>query len=88
VLTAGPARAAEHLLGILPDWRGEGPARLHPQVDLILSLDTTADPARGAVPTLFAGATKDSMVRPENSGFWRRSSRVPATSRSTATTWS
>ncbi|MFF2377317.1 alpha/beta fold hydrolase [Streptomyces xiamenensis] len=67
VLTAGLARADDHLLGLLPGWRASEPARLHPHIDLIPSLDTTADLPRVAVPTLVIATTRDSMVRPANS---------------------
>ncbi|MER6159559.1 alpha/beta fold hydrolase [Streptomyces sp. NPDC001868] len=62
VLTAGFARPDDHLLGLLPDWRAEVPAALHPHIDLIPSLDTTGDLAEVAVPTLVVATTADSMV--------------------------
>lgn len=67
VLTAGFARADAHLLGLLPGWRAAEPARVHPHIDLVPHLDTTADLPRIAVPTLVIAAARDSMVPPANS---------------------
>ncbi|MGW7048776.1 alpha/beta fold hydrolase [Streptomyces avermitilis] len=67
VLTAGFARPDDHLLGLLPGWRAEAPAALHPHIDLIPSLDTTGALAEVAVPTLVVATTADSMVLPGGS---------------------
>ncbi|MFF2851907.1 alpha/beta fold hydrolase [Streptomyces sp. NPDC058001] len=67
VLTAGFARPDDHLLGLLPGWRAQGPPALHPHIDLIPTLDTTGDLAEVAVPTLVVATTADSMVLPAGS---------------------
>ncbi|MFI0943156.1 alpha/beta fold hydrolase [Streptomyces sp. NPDC021020] len=67
VLTAGFARPDDHLLGLLPGWRAAVDPALHPHIDLIPSLDTTADLAGVAVPTLVVATTADSMVLPDGS---------------------
>ncbi|WP_055589525.1 alpha/beta fold hydrolase [Streptacidiphilus griseoplanus] len=64
VLTAGFARADDHLLALLPGWRAEAPPALRPQIDLLPSLDISGDLAEVAVPTLVVATTGDSVVLP------------------------
>lgn len=67
VLTAGFARPDDHLLGLVPAWRAEEPPALRPHLDMVDSLDITADLAKVAVPTLVLATTADSLVLPEGS---------------------
>ncbi|WP_406126913.1 alpha/beta hydrolase [Streptomyces canus] len=67
VLTAGFARPDDHLLGLIPGWRAEEPPALQPHLDMVHSLDITADLAGVTVPTLVVATTADSLVLPEGS---------------------
>ncbi|MEU6348788.1 alpha/beta hydrolase [Streptomyces sp. NPDC047072] len=67
VLTAGFARPDARLLGLIPAWRAAEPPALHPHLDMIPSLDVTADLAEVDVPTLVVATTADTLVPPAGS---------------------